>query len=149
MIRLLILCGLLAPGLALAWSDADEARYRAMLEELRCLVCQNQSLADSSAELAGDLRDQVRDQIEAGRSDAEIRSYMTARYGDFVLYRPPLKRSTWALWLGPFALLLLGLVVLLRLRRAPSATPRPAPDAPDADALRRILAAEERDGTNS
>ncbi|MBE0591984.1 MAG: cytochrome c-type biogenesis protein CcmH, partial [Gemmatimonadales bacterium] len=86
----------------------DEDRYKALAEELRCLVCQNQSLADSAAELAGDLRDEVREQIAAGRSDDEIKEFLVARYGDFVLFRPPLKQTTWALWAGPFALLAAG-----------------------------------------
>src|SRR5690606_5314401 len=83
----------------------DEERLKALSEELRCLVCQNQSLADSSAELAGDLRDEVREQMASGRSDDEIKEFLVARYGDFVLFKPPLKQTTWALWAGPFALL--------------------------------------------
>jgi cytochrome c-type biogenesis protein CcmH len=97
-----------------------EKRVVELTSELRCLVCQNQSLADSHADLAVDLRNQVRGQMRAGRSDAEIRDYMVARYGDFVLYDPPLKASTVLLWAGPFALLLvglLGLAVYLRRRR--------------------------------
>ncbi len=86
----------------------DEDRYKALAEELRCLVCQNQSLADSSAELAGDLRDEVREQMADGRSDEEIKQFLVARYGDFVLFRPPVKETTWPLWGGPFALLAAG-----------------------------------------
>ncbi len=88
--------------------------------ELRCLVCQNQSLADSHADLAIDLKNQVRSQMQAGKSDAEIRDYMVARYGDFVLYRPPLKPTTALLWAGPFVLLAGGGLALgfyLRRRR--------------------------------
>ena len=97
-----------------------EKRVVRLTSELRCLVCQNQSLADSHADLAIDLKNQVRSQMLAGKSDAEIRAYMVARYGDFVLYDPPFKASTLLLWAGPFALLLtglLGLVVYLRGRR--------------------------------
>lgn len=83
------------------------ARAVALAHKLRCLVCQNQSIADSEADLAKDLRRQIDEQIAAGRSDKEIIAFMTDRYGDFVLYQPPLKPMTWALWLGP-ALLLIG-----------------------------------------
>jgi cytochrome c-type biogenesis protein CcmH len=86
--------------------------------ELRCLVCQNQSLADSHADLAIDLRNQVREQMKAGKTDDEIRAWLTQRYGDFVLYRPPVRSTTALLWVGPFLLLLVGLVGLgLYLRR--------------------------------
>ena len=85
-----------------------------LAEELRCLVCQNQTIADSNAELAVDLRSQIREQITQGKSDRQILDYMVERYGDFVLYRPPLKATTLFLWFGPPVLLLLGLVFLLR-----------------------------------
>jgi cytochrome c-type biogenesis protein CcmH len=98
---------------------ALEARVQRLAAELRCLVCQNQTIADSNAELAVDLRNQVREMLRQGRSDAEIRDYMTARYGDFVLYKPPLKPATTLLWFGP-ALLLAGgagtLLLILRRR---------------------------------
>jgi len=104
-----------------------EARVNALAAELRCLVCQNQSLADSHAELAVDLKNQVREQLRAGRSEPQVVEYMTQRYGDFVLYRPPLKASTVLLWLGPLLLVLLGGALLLRsLRLARSAAPAPA-----------------------
>lgn len=80
--------------------------------ELRCLVCQNQTIADSSAQLAMDLKQQIREQLARGASDQEVIDYMVQRYGDFVLYRPPLKPTTWPLWFGPFAMLLAGLVFL-------------------------------------
>ena len=89
-----------------------ERRVRTLSEELRCLVCQNQSLADSNADLAIDLRNQVRELMQAGKSDAEIREFMVGRYGDFVLYSPPVNASTLVLWVGPFVLLLIGIVVL-------------------------------------
>jgi cytochrome c-type biogenesis protein CcmH len=108
---------------------ATEARLKLLAEELRCLVCQNQTIADSNAPLALDLRNQIRSQIAQGRSDSQIRDYMVERYGDFVLYRPPFKASTAFLWGGPFALLLAGGLVywtMVRRRRdAPTAEPVP------------------------
>ena len=111
---------LLMPALACAAeaqpAEADpalEKRLTNLASELRCLVCQNQSLADSHADLAVDLRNQVREQMKAGKSDDEIRDWLTARYGDFVLYRPPLKPRTVLLWSGPFLLLLAGVVGLV------------------------------------
>lgn len=95
-------------------NDAQKARYDAWINELRCLVCQNQTIAESNAPLAADLRQQVSQQIEAGRSDDEIRRYVTERYGDFVLYNPPLKSSTWLLWFAPFVLLALALALVVR-----------------------------------
>ena len=100
-----------------ATNPALEARMLAITGELRCLVCQNQTIADSHADLAVDLRQEVRELIGKGRSDAEIRRYMTDRYGDFVLYRPPLKPTTWALWLGPALLLLVAAVALVAVIR--------------------------------
>ena len=97
-----------------------EERVMAVSAELRCLVCQNQTIADSHAELAIDLRNQVRDKLRQGMSEQEIKDYMVARYGDFVLYRPLMKRSTLLLWFGPFLLLILAfgvLIVKLRQRR--------------------------------
>ena len=88
-----------------------------LAEQLRCLVCQNQSIAESNAELAVDLRRQIREQIGQGRSDAEIVDFMVERYGDFVLYRPPFKATTLLLWFGPPLLLLLGIGVLIRYLR--------------------------------
>jgi cytochrome c-type biogenesis protein CcmH len=90
------------------------ARAVKLAEQLRCLVCQNQSIAESNAELANDLRGQIREQIAAGKSDDEIRTYMVQRYGDFVLYQPPLKATTLLLWAGPALLLLGGAFVLAR-----------------------------------
>ena len=98
-----------------------EARLVAIAEELRCLVCQNESLASSHAELAEDLRREVRKLIRQDMSDAQIKTYLVERYGDFVLYRPPVKPLTWPLWFGPFMLLGLavwGLWRYLRLRKA-------------------------------
>jgi cytochrome c-type biogenesis protein CcmH len=99
-------------------TPAVEVRVQKLSEELRCLVCQNQSLADSSADLAIDLKNQVREQIKQGASDQQVIDFMTARYGDFVLYRPPLKATTLLLWFGPGLLLVGGLIALfMRLRR--------------------------------
>ncbi len=89
----------------------QEKRYQSMITELRCLVCQNQNLADSNADLAKDLRAQTHAMIIAGKADSDIVDYMVERYGDFVLYRPPFKASTWLLWVGPFLILLIALVV--------------------------------------
>jgi cytochrome c-type biogenesis protein CcmH len=94
-----------------------EAQVHSVASELRCLVCQNQTLADSNAELAQDLRREVREMLARGQSEAEVRAFMTARYGDFILYRPPLKATTVALWAGPFVLLAAGLWGLARIAR--------------------------------
>src|SRR5690625_4747055 len=105
-----------------AWAGdhAAETRMLSIAEELRCLVCQNESIAASRADLAVDLRQQIREQIQAGRTDDEIRAYMVERYGDFILYRPPLKATTVLLWFGPLLLLAFGiglLAITLRRRR--------------------------------
>jgi len=95
-----------------------EAKVLKIAAELRCLVCQNQTIADSHADLAVDLRNQVREMLKRGESEEKILEYMTARYGDFVLYRPPVKSTTALLWYGPAALLVVGLAVfVLALRR--------------------------------
>lgn len=106
---------------------SEEARYRSLAAELRCVMCQNQSLADSDAQIARDLRRQVLALIREGRSDAEIKDYLVARYSEFVLYKPPVRTSTWLLWFGPFVLLLGGAVaVVLAVRhRAGKAPPLP------------------------
>ncbi|NIP72699.1 MAG: cytochrome c-type biogenesis protein CcmH [Gammaproteobacteria bacterium] len=96
---------------------AKEERFNRLTDELRCLVCQNQSLADSNAELAQDLRHEVYDMIQSGASDDEIVDFMVARYGDFVLYRPPVRPTTYALWAGPFLLLALAVWLLARALR--------------------------------
>lgn len=91
----------------------QEQQYNRLIAELRCLVCQNQNLADSNAELAQDLRQEVYEMIQNGASDQEIVSFMVARYGDFVLYRPPFKSTTAFLWIGPFIIFGVGFVILL------------------------------------
>lgn len=122
---------------------AHDARYRALLEELRCVVCQNQTLAESNAPLAVDLREQVRVRIEAGASDREIVEYLTARYGDFVLYRPPLNAVTALLWFSPLLLLLVGSVFAWRLLRAPP-TARPL-DPAERSRVRTLLGGRSND----
>ncbi len=98
--------------------EARQERYEELLEEIRCLVCQNQSLADSHADLAQDLRKEVHDMIAEGKTNEAITDYLVARYGDFVLFRPPMKNTTWVLWFGPFVLLLIGAVVIVRFVRS-------------------------------
>ncbi|MGH7148264.1 MAG: cytochrome c-type biogenesis protein [Nitrospiraceae bacterium] len=123
--RWLLVIILLIPSLAaagearpLAENPQVEARLKALAVELRCLVCQNQTLADSNAPLAEDLRREVREMIAKDMSDKDIIDFLVTRYGDFVLYRPPLKPTTMLLWLGPFLLLIVGATVLvLALRR--------------------------------
>jgi cytochrome c-type biogenesis protein CcmH len=111
-----------------------EARVMRIASELRCLVCQNQTIADSHADLAQDLRQQVREMLQKGKSDAQIVDYMTQRYGDFVLYRPPVKSTTALLWYGPALLMLGGLGVLAIVLRRRSKLPDDQfePDQPEA-----------------
>jgi len=101
-------------------SPEKEEEFRALTAELRCLVCQNQSLADSDAELADDLRREVYELFRAGKSHAEIATFLTDRYGDFVLYDPPLKPSTYVLWFGPLFMFLIGCAMLIRTLRKKS-----------------------------
>jgi len=120
---------------AVAWAQAAEVakpdplveeRLKGLAEELRCLVCQNQTIADSNAPLALDLRNQIRAQVAAGRSDDQIRAYMVERYGDFVLYRPPFKATTAVLWLGPLLLIVVGagaFFTIVRKRRGAAGEP--------------------------
>lgn len=114
---------------------AQQARYEHLIRDLRCLVCQNQSIADSNATLASDLRREVRDMMIAGQSDDQIRDFMTTRYGDFVLYRPPVRPRTWLLWSAPVLLLLGGIgiaaLVVARRARAAKANPETLDEEPD------------------
>lgn len=123
----------------LAADPAVEARMLKISEELRCLVCQNETLAASRAELAEDLRVEVRRLIKEGKSDQEVKDYLVSRYGDFVLYRPPVKSTTWLLWFGPFLFLLAGVFGLLRFlkgrNRKLATTPLSAADQKLAQAL--------------
>ncbi len=116
---LLLLCLLLSPVKAQVQTEEQstgdpviEERLARLSHDLRCLQCQNQTLADSPAGLAADLRREIREQMKAGKSDKEIVAFLTARYGDFILYRPQVKPVTYLLWFGPFVLLLVGLTVL-------------------------------------
>jgi cytochrome c-type biogenesis protein CcmH len=117
-----------------------ESRVKALSSELRCLVCQNQTVADSDAPVARDMREQVRAQLVAGKSEQEIKLYMTDRFGDFVLYKPALKANTLALWIGPFAALLIGAFLLVRLlRRKESIAASPALSNADRERARALL----------
>ncbi|MEA9603408.1 cytochrome c-type biogenesis protein [Polynucleobacter sp. JS-JIR-II-c23] len=108
----------------LADDPVTEQRLISISEEMRCLVCQNESLAGSRSDLANDLRREIRILIKEGKSDDQIRSFMVERYGDFVLYRPPVKPVTWLLWIGPFVILGLGIAgLLMYLRRRDSSVP--------------------------
>ena len=123
---------------SLATDPVLEARVMVIAEELRCLVCQNETIAASHADLAIDLRKQIRTQLAQGQSQQQILDYMVARYGDFVLYSPPLKATTVLLWVGPFVLLLVAVAVLamnVRQRRARQATPLSAQDSRRAQQL--------------
>ena len=115
-ILILMLVSLAAPALAQTAKPVEdpriEQRMQALTQQLRCLVCQNETLADSRADLAEDLRREIREQMKAGKSDQEIIAFLTQRYGDFVLYNPPVKATTYLLWFGPFVLLL-GCTLLL------------------------------------
>jgi cytochrome c-type biogenesis protein CcmH len=111
-VRVLLL--ILASGAIAAENPVLDERVKDIAHELRCLVCQNQTIADSNAPLAVDLRNQIREQLAAGKSERDVIDFMVARYGDFVLYRPPFKAATLALWLGPFLLLALGSWIFYR-----------------------------------
>ena len=133
----------LAPAFAVLPSErladpALEARARALSQELRCLVCQNQSIDDSGADLAHDLRVLVRERLAAGDSDEEVLRYLTSRYGDYVLLKPPVEPSTWLLWFGPPALLVIGGLALLLAQRRRRAALAAAPAPLSADEQQRL-----------
>jgi cytochrome c-type biogenesis protein CcmH len=132
-VRVLLVLGFLSSVAFAAEDPTLEKRTTALADELRCLVCQNQTLADSNAPLAVDLRNQIREQLAKGASEREVVDFMVARYGDFVLYRPPFKASTFLLWTGPFLLLVLGAAVLVRRLTRPRP---PAPQLSEADRAR-------------
>jgi cytochrome c-type biogenesis protein CcmH len=147
-LRVLLLAGLVLLGGAAGAKEAApasddpalEARVLAIAEELRCLVCQNETIAASHADLAVDLRKQIRQKLGAGQSKEQIIDFMVARYGDFVLYRPPLKPTTVLLWIGPFALLVLAgavLAVNIRRRRASAQSAELSPE--QAERARALL----------
>ncbi|WP_174222101.1 cytochrome c-type biogenesis protein CcmH [Polynucleobacter necessarius] len=127
-----------------------EQRLISISEEMRCLVCQNESLAGSRSDLANDLRREIRKLIKEGKSDDQIRAFMVERYGDFVLYRPPVKPITWLLWLGPFVILLIGIAFLFSYLRRRNTLAQiktlSAEDNQKIDALLNMLNKNERDG---
>lgn len=129
-------------------TPAQRKRYYALLDQLRCLVCQNESLASSGADLAQDMRDEVhRLVVEEGRSKEAAIDYLTDRYGDFVLYRPPVGPSTWLLWFGPALMLLVGALVLGAVIRQRRSAPTDPPLSPDEQArAERLLAERAEDG---
>lgn len=126
-------------------TETETQHFRDLLAELRCLVCQNQSLADSDAELAHDLRAEVYEMLQAGRSDAEVIDFLVERYGDFVLYKPPLKQSTYLIWFGPFVLLVVAAFLLLRAVRRQKLAPEPEISAEERERLDRLLGKAPRD----
>lgn len=116
----LLICMLVTRVFALdsapAFNDPQlQSRYENLTHQLRCMVCQNETIADSQASLAGDLRRELKEQLAQGKTDDQIRKFMTDRYGDFVLYKPPLEERTWLLWFGPAIFLLGGLAIALRI----------------------------------
>lgn len=133
MCALLLMAGMTSPVCAAPLQAVDangqiedqalQARFERITQELRCLVCQNESIADSNAELAVDLRRQVREMLIAGNSDDSIFAFMTDRYGEFVRFRPPLEPKTLLIWGAPFAMLLLGAVIIFRIVRQRSRMP--------------------------
>jgi cytochrome c-type biogenesis protein CcmH len=123
----------------LAQDPVVEKRLIAISEEMRCLVCQNESLAGSHADLAQDLRRELRELIKDGKTDAEIKDFMVSRYGDFVLYRPPFKPLTWMLWVGPFLLMVVGVAALLRYLRRRGRSVETAPLTDDERAQAQAL----------
>ncbi|MDT8407675.1 MAG: cytochrome c-type biogenesis protein [Methylococcales bacterium] len=119
----LVLLSLAAEAAIESYPFSDQQtreRFQSITQELRCPKCQNQNIADSNAEIAQDLRKKVFQMLERGRSDQEIYAYMTERYGDFVLYQPPVEQRTWALWFAPVAILLLGLLTVVWISRVRS-----------------------------
>ena len=146
-IRVLALSFLLQAGgaagageaLPAAADPALEKRVMELSAELRCLVCQNQSLADSNAGLAVDLRNEIRDRMKQGENEAQIVDFMVARYGDFVLYRPPIKAATVLLWFGPVVLLAIGFIILFRRLLRRRAAVEPELSAADRDRAARLL----------
>jgi len=124
----------------------QEALYRQLTEELRCLVCQNQNLADSNAELAADLRRKTLEMVTLGLGREAIVDYMVERYGDFVLYRPPVKRTTLLLWTGPALLLLIAVAVLVRAIRRQQTADDDTPDEAELARIRSLLGKHRGDG---
>lgn len=146
-----LLLVLAAPVFAQEQQLADpalEQRARTLSYEIRCVVCQSQSIAESEADIARDMRGLIREQIAAGKSDQEIRDYLVARYGDFILFEPPFKATTYVLWIGPFVLLvlaLIGVVIFFRRRAAQPVAMRELSDT-ERNRIVEILAENEREG---
>ncbi len=153
-ITLLTTVGLLLTIVAnTAWSGIEvrnfdnkeqEVLYNQLMFELRCLVCQNENLAASNADLAKDLRDEVYEMITVKHlGETEVKSFLVARYGDFVLYKPPVNKSTWLLWFGPFIMLAIGLFILLAVTRKNKNTDDVKLDKSKRDAMRKLLDSED------
>jgi len=128
---------------------AIEARYKHLIEELRCLVCQNQSLADSDAPLAADLRKEVYEMLNRGQSDREIIDFLVARYGDFVLYRPPVRHTTYFLWAGPFLFLVVGAGVMVYMVRRHTREARTTVSDEERKRLDEVLASSDKEHNES
>ncbi len=125
-------------------SPAQEQRYKALIQELRCLVCMNQNIADSNADLAKDLRRETYKMVRAGKSSEDIADFMVSRYGDFVLYRPPVNITTILLWVGPFILLALGITVaFVQVRRRAGSHGSDKLTVEEQEKLQSLLAARE------
>jgi cytochrome c-type biogenesis protein CcmH len=133
----------------LAEDPVMEQRLISISEEMRCLVCQNESLAGSRSDLANDLRREIRTLIQEGKSDDQIRTFMVERYGDFVLYRPPVKPITWLLWIGPFVILVIGIIgLLMYLRRRNQSMPNTILTAADNQKIDALLNQDRKDRLN-
>ncbi|MYF69627.1 MAG: cytochrome c-type biogenesis protein CcmH [Proteobacteria bacterium] len=139
MIRIVALASVWAVMVGTAWAidpeppfeDPElEAQYQSLIDEVRCLVCQNQTIADSNAPLAADLRREIREMMGEGASRGEVVDFLVARYGDFVLYRPRFQPSTWALWGGPAFFMILGMVVFARILRGRMVQPLDGEEPP-------------------
>lgn len=144
----LVALGVSAADTPVTFRNPDQqARYESLLEELRCLVCQNQSLADSHADLAQDLRDEVYRMVNEGQDEAAILEFMVNRYGDFVLYRPPVKSITWSLWFGPVFLLALVAFVWRRTQRRATRTDAPPLSEAERARLASLVATRHTDAS--
>lgn len=133
----------------LAQDPVMEQRLISISEEMRCLVCQNESLAGSRSDLANDLRREIRTLIQEGKSDDQIRTFMVERYGDFVLYRPPVKPITWLLWIGPFVILAIGIAgLLMYLRRRNQSVPNTILTEADNQKIDALLNQDRKDRLN-
>jgi cytochrome c-type biogenesis protein CcmH len=131
---------------AYSFDDPEkEARYKVLIAELRCLVCQNQNLADSNAELAQDMRQLTYEMVQADKSEQEIVNFMVQRYGDFVLYRPPLRSSTFLLWVGPFLIFGTGVIVLILFIRRRNREAAPELSSADHERARRLLEGDDEE----